>query len=452
LNIFAFLLLLALAVFGSLMTFQAYKNKINVTIFLINTLINSIVAFLPANAEFKLISTPFLDFLNSHNWMFLGLFILLFTGSIVLYLHIRRETLMNKNVIKNTFNGKNDTTSQTTVIVEGNVNINDDTKKSSDDKTNSEGNSDGYIHLNKVYTSIYAEENELRSENIHLEHKKDDTVTGEVSSLDGSMRFTLEGEFKDLILTGQYKATQGNKPERGSINLRLVDDFLTGFCSFSNAAKDKDPIRVSPYVWVPGNKVDLLNGTYEFCTKCHKEGTFCCCASDSIDDPLLLPNEAKNILDWLKEEEKNTNEPVTHHYFSDSIRYSNATLQIRKMKRIRKDEKGKCDSACHFYNASENSCRIYHKRPIDCRLFPFDIIVNQKNGELHVGYYQHLCKQALPNQSEMEKYAHILRPYLFLFYPYAHTTSLRKVSPKLYKEIEKDGGFVDLGTLRDFLF
>lgn len=451
-NIFALFLFLALAIFGSFMTFHAYKKKNNVVIFIINALISFTVAFLPANAEFKLISIPFLDSIKYQNWIFFGLFALLFIANIILY-NRRRKIWGKKNLIKNTLIGKNNTANQTTVVTEGknvNININDRIQPAFSEKVDSGESNNGYIGLEETYTSIYAEENELRSEIIKLKHdKKTDKVTGEVSSLDGSMRFTLEGEFIDLILTGQYKATQGKKPERGSINLRMVDDFLTGFCSFSTATKEKDPIRVSPYVWVPGSKKDLLNGTYDFCTECHKEGTFCCCASDTIDEPLLLPTDTIKIVNCLKRKEENTN--VTPYSFSDAIKHSKATLQIRKMKRT-KSEKNNCSPSCYFYDTSHKGCKIYDDRPIDCRLFPFDIILNPKNSELHVGYYQHLCERPLPNRPEMEKYAHVLRPYLFLFYPYAHTTSLKTVSPKLYKEMTKDDGFVDLGTLRDFLF
>ena len=31
------------------------------------------------------------------------------------------------------------------------------------------------------------------------------------------------------------------------------------------------------------------------------------------------------------------------------------------------------DSGCIFFNADEGKCRIYSLRPIDCRLFPFDV-------------------------------------------------------------------------------
>lgn len=433
------------------MTFQAYREKKNVAVFLTNTLINLVVAFLPANVEFNILFIPFFNAMKHQNWIFFGLFALLLIGNILLYL--RGSTVGKKNILKNIIKSGKGTGFQTSVVAEGSkveVNINDVIPSSNSENTDYEESGDEWIGLEETYTSIYAEENELRSEIINLKHnKKTHKVTGEVSSLDGSMRFTLEGEFIDLILTGQYKATQGKKPERGSINLRMVDDFLTGFCSFSTATKEKDPIRVSPYVWVPGNKVDLLNGTYDFCTDCHKEGTYCCCASDNVDEALLLPNETLKVVNCLKRTEEGAT--ITQNSFSDTVKHSKATLPIRKIKRT-KSEKDTCGSGCYFYDTKHKDCKIYKDRPIDCRLFPFDIILNPKNDELHVGYYQHLCKRPLPSQAEMEKYANILRPYLFLFYPYAHTTSLKNVSPKLYKEITKNGGFVDLGTLQDFLF
>jgi Fe-S-cluster containining protein len=420
------------------MTFKANKEKKNVLIFIINTLINFVCTFLSANAELKMLSFSFLDFIMDKNWITYVFYSLFIIGNIILIVKVMKME-KSTNIIHVKTNEMSDV--EVSIITPATI-----SSKHSFENTN------GYYSLDEIYTSIYAEDNELHSEIIHLKHNRiNDSVTGDVTSLDGSMRFTLTGEFKDLILTGQYKATDGNKPERGSINLRLVEDFLTGFCSFSNAAKDKDPIRVNPYVWVPGDKKNLLNGTYEFCTECHKDGAVCCCSSERIDEPLLLPNETQSLVNWVKKEEGNIKETITPDYFSESIKVSKATLQIRRMKRAINNDKS-CASNCYFYDANHNKCKIYEKRPIDCKLFPFDVIINPKNGELHIGYYQHLCGRALPDQSEMIKYAQILRPYFFIFYPYAHTTSLKPVAPRLHKEIISEEGFVDLGTLRDFLF
>lgn len=65
-------------------------------------------------------------------------------------------------------------------------------------------------------------------------------------------------------------------------------------------------------------------------------------------------------------------------------------------------------------------CKIYEDRPTDCRLFPFDIVLDKASGEYWVGYYTDICIKELPQREEIKKHLHILRPYLFLLYPYAN--------------------------------
>lgn len=54
---------------------------------------------------------------------------------------------------------------------------------------------------------------------------------------------------------------------------------------------------------------------------------------------------------------------------------------------------------CGFYDGG--SCSVYEKRPLDCRLFPFDLF--EKDGDLFVGIYT-LCptyKELIVNNSEL---------------------------------------------------
>lgn len=300
------------------------------------------------------------------------------------------------------------------------------------------------IRLADVYTSVFAENGQLKTETIYLDYSEGSNVTGKVElaekGKDGKetreIVYTFKGTFNNRILTGEYYSESQNDDERGAINLKLINkDILSGFCSFSKSSASEDEIRMSPYVWVSGKDHDLINGSYEFCAECHRGGPDCCCASDDVDMPILLHNEALIIQSSVKNRSKKK-----MSYFSTAL---NDTT-VRQVKREKSDGDGV--SHCHFYNYTEKICRIYENRPIDCRLFPFDIVLNKTIGEYEVGYYSDLCNRELPDYQRMCEIAHILRPYFFLMLPYLNITTADYVCEKL-----KTAEFARIALLKDFV-
>ena len=57
---------------------------------------------------------------------------------------------------------------------------------------------------------------------------------------------------------------------------------------------------------------------------------------------------------------------------------TDVTIKGKKVKTIKKKIDGK---TCTFWDEDDNQCSIYHHRPFDCRLYPFDIYLI--NGEYH---------------------------------------------------------------------
>ncbi len=293
------------------------------------------------------------------------------------------------------------------------------------------------IILKKEYTSLLAENGKLQHERIVITKCSAGQVEGDVY-FDEQYIYKLTGTFRNRILTGEFSAVGKFLDERGTINLKLIDsDILSGFCSFSKISMDaEDQIRVSPYVWVAGKSLDLINGTYEFCTACHAENKVCCCASDDIDMPVLLQNETLQIQSKSPKERK-------ARLFSNSI--GRTSIRQMKSKPLEKDDISSC--ACHFYDTKEHRCTIYDMRPVDCRLFPFDIRLNKETNEYWIGYYDELCERSLPDETTMRKYAHVLRPFIFLLYPYANIITADTVCTKL-----KDAHFWELYRLNQFIF
>lgn len=327
---------------------------------------------------------------------------------------------------------------------------NTDLKDKSDKSLESEHE---LIRLHNVYTSLFAEDNQLKTERIVITRQEHGKIEGhvELNELDSQGRatrklaYTLKGVFANKVLTAEYLSEGGKSDERGAINLKLIaSNILSGFCSFSKLSIVEDEIRVSPYVWVEGEGVDLLDGTYDFCTQCYQEKTVCCCASEYVDMPLFLDTETASIRSSLgrkqKQQPKKTySKPLPEPFSQASVR------QILRYEKT--DENGNIETRCHFFDSSSNVCKIYASRPLDCRLFPFDIKLSTDNSEYIIGYYTDLCSRPLPQDTVMKQYAHILRPYFFLLYPYLHIFTSDGACERL-----KHAEFKKIASFKDFVF
>lgn len=309
------------------------------------------------------------------------------------------------------------------------------------------------IHLHNVYTSLFAEDNQLKTERIFITQQDRGKVEGhvELNELDGhrhvarTLTYSLTGVFANKVLTAEYLSKGGRSDERGAINLKLIaPNILSGFCSFSKLSIVEDEIRVSPYVWVEGENIDLLDGTYDFCTQCYQEKAVCCCASEYVDMPLFLDTETTAIRSSLS---RRGNQPPKKT-FSKPLPGPFSQASVRQILRDEiTDENGNIETKCHFFDPSSNVCKIYGGRPLDCRLFPFDIKLSTDNSEYIIGYYTDLCSRPLPQDTVMKQYAHILRPYFFLLYPYLHIFTSDAACERL-----KNADFKKIANFKDFIF
>lgn len=112
------------------------------------------------------------------------------------------------------------------------------------------------------------------------------------------------------------------------------------------------------------NEILKYDGTYSFCEDCKST----CCSkvklNGRIEVAILLFGEANKIENTLKEKQDN---------FSIAREDLGSGVRI-----IRTDSKG-----CYFYR--HGRCDIYETRPLDCRLFPFDL--TEEDGRLIlIGY------------------------------------------------------------------
>lgn len=306
------------------------------------------------------------------------------------------------------------------------------------------------ITLSNNYTSLYAENGKLQKEVIILDDVGEDgKITGKIKLVTSSKKeeYLLSATFFNKVINGVYYASDNSKDECGTINIKQVsEDVYSGVCTFSKLATDgTEIIKSSPYVWVKGNDEDLLNGTYKFCENCAIETEMCCCASNRVDMPVLLYNEASNLRD---------KQPYSWKYKLNTFAEKIENSPIYKMKH-NLDTKTEEPEHCFFYDYQDKKCLVYDIRPLDCRLFPFDIRLNntQRDGqpapdnEYWIGYYPSLCCKKLPTKEEMEKQIAILRPYFYILAPFVDSYTRNDIFPRLDNE-----EFEMLYRLRDIIY
>ena len=159
--------------------------------------------------------------------------------------------------------------------------------------------------------------------------------------------------------------------------------------------------------------------------------------------PVFLNNELNLIRRQLP------NNQIEKSSFSKALTKPYQKSLVRQMKATeKKDIDGNLEHhGCYFYDTENQVCKIYAGRPIDCRLFPFDIKLSDTRKAYVIGYYTELCHCNLPDKATMKKKAHILRPYFFLLYPYLHIITCDDVCKKL-----KNAEFEVIADFKDFIF
>ena len=133
---------------------------------------------------------------------------------------------------------------------------------------------------------------------------------------------------------------------------------------------------------------------FPFCKDCPADSN--CCTGKTVDLPILTPKDVEQICRKTGFEARQFSIP--------------ADKPISKIR----SRKG----YCYFYK--QGRCSIYRFRPVDCRLFPFDVHVNDE-GEPVLALHLTAC----PHPIDAERFAgkawallDQIRPYLQEFAEY----------------------------------
>jgi Fe-S-cluster containining protein len=159
-------------------------------------------------------------------------------------------------------------------------------------------------------------------------------------------------------------------------------------------------------------------GSFDFCSICPKGGV--CCTNKGADLPVLLPYEVSLI-------SKSTG--LGDNDFTNDCELG----EVRQMK-------GK-NGVCFFYQ--NNHCSIYENRPLDCKLFPFDLKINDRNGYDLVLYdTRAICGLSISVKSYFSNIIELIKKNKSLIKPYIETYTSSRWSECLskvkYSCIEED--------------
>ena len=130
-------------------------------------------------------------------------------------------------------------------------------------------------------------------------------------------------------------------------------------------------------------------GSFSFCEGCPAHSN--CCTGKTVDLPVLTPADAQTISEKTG---------IPRPEFCSETEGQLLTMRAR------------AGGGCYFYR--DGKCGVYDVRPIDCRMFPFDID-RMESGQLTTIVYSTACPKptyALKHAGRVSELMGDLEPYL----------------------------------------
>lgn len=275
------------------------------------------------------------------------------------------------------------------------------------------------MDLSGEWISSFIQNNKIYNEKVIFTQDDNNLKANIVLNYDGEInKYKFIGTINKNIINGTYEKIEHSEVESGTISLKIINnDFLYGVGTYISDSDNSDDVVQTPYALFRNTPNNL--GTFNLCSGCVGNKANCCC-DKSVDSPMMLPNEVEAISAALK---------INKDDFSNKIGFSKmygdiALKDLYQMKRNSND-------ACFFYK--NNQCTIYDIRPIDCRLFPYDIKL-EKDGNYYLVYYKsdncHINEEKL---SDIKMVSYNTRLYLRLLLPYLREWSDKYCCTQLTK-------------------
>ena len=274
------------------------------------------------------------------------------------------------------------------------------------------------VNLSGKWISSFIQNNKIYNEEV-LFKQKDKKISATIKlNFEGEIcEYKFNGTINKNLINGTYEYVNDCDVESGTISLKIINDnFLYGVTTYISTDKNNDDVIQSPYALFRNTENNL--GTFNLCHKCvNAKAT--CCSNPSVDSPMLLPNEAKEI-------SKVTNKEIEE--FAENIDFA-SIHNDKTLKNLYQMKRQENSSACHFYINCK--CSIYDIRPIDCRIFPYDIKL-EKDGNYYLVYYlANNCEVKNIDIESLKMVSYNTRLVLRLLFPYIREWSDPYCSSKL---------------------
>ena len=261
------------------------------------------------------------------------------------------------------------------------------------------------INLSGEWMSSFIQNNKIYNERVNFQQDGNKLTATIYLNYDNQIcKYKFSGVINKNIINGIYEYLDNSDVESGTISLKIINDnFLYGVATYISDEKDSDDIIQSPYALFRKTSNGL--GTFNLCKNCVGNNANCCCNSN-IDSPMLLPSEVDMLSKTLNIDK---NEFSTKIEFS-KINKDNTLKDLYQLKRQKENDN------CYFYR--DNKCTIYDKRPIDCRIFPYDIKL-ENDGNYYLIYYKSKeCSIRNEDFKDIKMVSYNTRLFLRLLLPY----------------------------------
>ncbi|MCI9063346.1 MAG: YkgJ family cysteine cluster protein [Clostridia bacterium] len=261
------------------------------------------------------------------------------------------------------------------------------------------------INLSGEWISSFIQNNKIYNERVNFIQKDEKISANIILNYDGEIcNYEFSGVINKNIINGTYVYTENSDIESGTISLKIInEDFLYGVATYISDNDKSDDIVQSPYALF--RNTDNKLGTFNLCSNCVGNNSTCC-SDMSVDSPMLLPNEVEAISKKMK---------IGKDEFCNKINLSkiNNDYSLKDLYQMKRDDK---NNSCYFYK--NNQCTIYDIRPIDCRIFPYDIKL-EKDGNYYLVYYKSdKCQIMNENLKDIKMISYNTRLFLRLLLPY----------------------------------
>lgn len=285
------------------------------------------------------------------------------------------------------------------------------------------------IDLSGKWVSSFIQNNKIYNEEVKFIQKGNKLTANIKLNFDGNIdKYNFKGIINKNIINGTYERIDICNVESGTISLKIINEnFLYGVTTYISTEENNDDVIQSPYALFRNTDNNL--GTFNLCQKC-VNAKASCCSNPAIDSPMILPNEVKAIA-------KATNKEISE--FADEVDFA-AMHNDKALKTLYQMKRDENDNCCRFYK--DCKCSIYDIRPIDCRIFPYDIKL-EEDGEYYLVYYlSNNCEVKNIDLENLKMISYNTRLFLRLLLPYIREWSDPYCSTKLvenenYKKICK---------------